>query len=217
MIRMKEIRISKWNFILIEMLVIAAVAMATYSLLHLGRATPAGATVPSTTYSPTSTIMPSYSGAVPYLTSSDMSAFFGNMSNSTYENYYCRPSNATNPGICNNVAFFSKKGQFSGWIIQYKASGLNLDEMLIIGSNNSSYVYGTLSRSMYPNTIGGYNPANVIINATENGAIYSSDFNQSYDNIYMLKGDNAAFVYISGTNYSQNYTQGILETVSKEI
>lgn len=217
MIGMQDIRVSSWKFVAVEVLVIAVVILATYTLSSPDHNNTTTTTALSTTYPSTATTTINQSKTVPYLTLADMQMFFGKRSGAAYNSYYCNPSNSTNPNICAGVSFFGQKGQFAGWIIQYKAQGLSLNEMLMLNDRNSSYVYGSLAKAAYPNDTISYYPSNIVINATENGSIYSAQIYDTYTNIYMLKGGSAAFVYISGVNYSQDYTPMIVATLSGRI
>ncbi len=215
---MQEIRISSWKFVIIEIIVIAFIAGLTYYGSSLQFSHPPSTTTSTSTVPALSTTTINQTQMVPYLTLLEVQGIFGsNNRNATYNANHCQPSNSTNPNYCANVAFFSPKGKFVGWIIQFKYSGVDLNEILLLNSKNSSSTYRSVTKPIYPNATIGYYPSNAIINATENGALYSIQFGDSYTNIYLIKGNDSAFVYLSGANYSQNYTSKIVSAISKKM
>lgn len=196
-----------WKFLLLEVIVIAVTALATHYLIQPSSAH----AVQSTTSTATTTVQAGY----PYLTSSELNGIFGNRPDSTYSANYCSPGNSTDSALCSNVAFFGPRGTFVGWVVGYSSNGIKLDEIVL--PNASPVAYDTMVSTLYPNSTKGYLPNSLIINATMNGASYSVQFGDSYTNIYAIKGNTSAFVYITGSDYTQNYTQMLIENVSKNI
>lgn len=211
---MQEIRINSWKFIVAEVLVLAVAIGFTYYLASMHATHVAESGVSNTIHASTATTTISQTGAEPYLTSSDIQKIFGaRADNATYSANHCDPSNSMNSNYCKGVAFFSTIGNFTGYMVQFRSPGLSLNEILIENDKNSWSVYGALSKSLYPNSTTGYYPSNLIINATYDGGLYSIQFGSSYTNIYAFKDNDFATLYLSGMNYSQNYTYQILSAL----
>ncbi len=221
---MQDIKVNSWRFIIAEVFLIAAVIWATYYLTYLtysntvrttqSTTIPTSSTVSSTTIA-TTTI--NQTAVEPYLTQKDMQTVFGGGGNATYSANYCDPANKSSSSFCNNIAFFGPKGSFKGWSVQYKSQGLNINEVLLANNSNSSKIYDSIIKSIYPNSTSEYYPSNLIINATYGNVLFSVQYGSSYSNIYMLAGNYAAFVYINGANYSQNYALPTVVEVGKKV
>jgi hypothetical protein len=217
---MNEIKISSWKFLVFQVLLIVVVAGATYYLvmsqlsMHIQTST---VSTSITSQSNGSTVI-NQTNSGPYLTLSNIQKILGLNSNvGTYSANHCAPGNSTSVNLCANIAFFSTKGHFNGWIIRYNSSVINLNEILLLNNRNSSSVYRSLITSIYPNSTTSYYPANLILNSTNNGALYSVQSGSNYTNIYVLKGNNTALVLISGANYTRNYINAIVNKTSSSI
>lgn len=222
---MTDVKINSFRFIIVELFLIAAVIWTTYYLTYLtysntGKATLSTTILQSSTItssSTTSTTTINYTAMGPYLTQNDMQTLYGTGSNAIYRAEYCDPYSKNVSSFCNSIAFFGPRGSFKGWSVQYKSNGLNINEVLLVNNSNSSTIYDSIIGSIYPNPATDNYPSNLIINATYGNVLFSVQYGKSYSNIYVLKGNYSAFVYINGANYSQNYTIPTIIEVSKRI
>lgn len=219
---MQKLSMGLWELIILEVVIIILAGAVGYLVAPAVQVsmptTTITTTTSSTSVSSSTTVTTTIDYSKPYLTSTDMERILGPIyGTGSYTEDKCDPTNNSNSNYCKNIAFFSTIGNFSGYIIQYKSEGISLNEILFVQDPNSKEEYTALIQSIYPNSTTGYYPSSLILNATENGTLYSVQFGDSYTNVYVLEGNNAAAVYLSGENYSSSYTDPIINTVIKDL
>jgi hypothetical protein len=191
----------------------------------LATSTVPGTTIPATTL-PTTTIVAIQNVKHNfYLNSSDTKTIFASVVNSNlsvksygpdgiYVLTHCGPNNSTNATLCSAASFPDARIEFngtsSGWIVQFGAYNVILQELLITNNTNSTFMYSAF--------LSAANASIKTLNASENGAIYSVAPNVSnYTTaIYVLKDNNFADILTGGPAYNQNDTAKIVATVSNE-